>query len=344
MKLKDLILENECTYLDFKAIEYKKEKYDSFIKDVVAMANAHFKGDKFIILGIKDIPGEEKKILGLGKVTDESTFQSIIHENIEPFIDISYTTKIYEEKTIGIVKISNCSKRPYLLKKDRKNLKKGDGFIRRGSRQMKLERSDYDEIYSEKSNEQFEMKKLQKDKEEIKAELSFLQTLLEDQNNYDSLAKNFNFNLSKCKEYLSPYRGFRCIPEGMSERNFEISLLNNLGKFKLRELNNNFYHPLLYKINHERVGMCKKEYNDTDIQIKKLIDQKNKSKEILDRYINNCETNGYNSSIFRDYSAAIQTLEECSTYSNARNFFFNLKDMIKSRSEDLEKIDKILSS
>lgn len=54
----------ECDHLDFKAIEYGKDRYESLIKDVMGMANSDYQGDKYIICGIKEIEGK-KEVLGL---------------------------------------------------------------------------------------------------------------------------------------------------------------------------------------------------------------------------------------------------------------------------------------
>ena len=48
----DLILyENENTNLDFKKVEYRKENYEEFLKDIISFANANSKGIKYIIIG-----------------------------------------------------------------------------------------------------------------------------------------------------------------------------------------------------------------------------------------------------------------------------------------------------
>jgi predicted HTH transcriptional regulator len=45
--------------------QYTKENKAAFIKDVLAMANSHHKGSKHIILGVKDVPGDERKLVGI---------------------------------------------------------------------------------------------------------------------------------------------------------------------------------------------------------------------------------------------------------------------------------------
>lgn len=137
--------ENENTSLDFKAIQYKKEIYESFLKDIMSLANANSKEDKFIIIGVKHFPNGKRDLLGIQEnFIDEATYLQLIDSNIEPQIDLKYFPIIYDGKTFGIFQIMDCSNPPYMMKKDYGNLKIGDSFIRKGSYQTRLTRKDID--------------------------------------------------------------------------------------------------------------------------------------------------------------------------------------------------------
>ena len=144
--------ENEHTGLDFKAIQYKKEKHTELLKDIVAMSNANFDNDRLLIIGVKHHPNGDKQFFPIAKdeFIDASIYQQIIHENIEPELSISYEPYEYKENLLGILKIEACENKPYMLKKDYGKLKKGDGFIRKGTMQMKMMRADFDDIYSKR--------------------------------------------------------------------------------------------------------------------------------------------------------------------------------------------------
>ena len=90
--------------------------------------------------------------MGINKedFVDSAIYQQLIAENIEPEINFNYFPYEYEGKLLGIFKISECLDKPYMMKKDFRNLKKGDSFIRKGSRQAKLERKDIDRIIEDK--------------------------------------------------------------------------------------------------------------------------------------------------------------------------------------------------
>jgi len=93
-----------------------------------------------------------KEIIGVNEeeFIDEATYQQIIKDNIEPELTINYFPHKYKRKTLGVFKISLCDEKPYLMKKDFETLKKGDGFIRKGSFQTKMLRADYEKIYKNK--------------------------------------------------------------------------------------------------------------------------------------------------------------------------------------------------
>lgn len=149
VKFDDLIkYENENTALDFKAVQYEKKHYEALIKDIMSMANADIENDRHIIVGIKHKPGGGREILGIEKdnFIDPATYQQVIRENIEPEINLDYFPYEFEGKLVGIFKISKCFDKPYMMKKDFKDLKKGNCFIRKGNHQYRMERRDFERI------------------------------------------------------------------------------------------------------------------------------------------------------------------------------------------------------
>ncbi len=139
--------ENEHSCLDFKKSQYVKGNHKELLKDVIAMANAISTGNKYIVIGIKHLPDGNRDIYPIEDFIDSSTYQQLIQENIEPELHIKYEPYQHEKGLIGIIDISDCNNPPYLLKKDFDSLKKGDCFIRKGSHQTKISRSDLDKIY-----------------------------------------------------------------------------------------------------------------------------------------------------------------------------------------------------
>lgn len=173
LNLDDLIeFEEEHTCLDFKSKEYNKDNVTDLIKDVMSMANSLDSNTKRIIIGVKHTPGEEKEFLGIEEISDQATLENIIQENIEPTINFRYFKHIFKGVNLGIIEISNNNDRPYMMKKDYgKGLKRGDAWIRKGSRQSRLGRPELDEIQRNKKSLVFDNKIIIGCGEELKKEI-----------------------------------------------------------------------------------------------------------------------------------------------------------------------------
>ena len=66
--IEQLIFEGyESSYLDFKAVQYRKEKYEDFLTDVMAMANANTKKAKYIVIGVKVSSNGLKDFIGISE-------------------------------------------------------------------------------------------------------------------------------------------------------------------------------------------------------------------------------------------------------------------------------------
>ncbi|MEW9095249.1 MAG: ATP-binding protein [Clostridiaceae bacterium] len=152
----------ESDYLDFKAKQYNKDNYSDLIKDIMSMANSHYEGDKYIIIGVKCKPSGDKSIIEISKeeFVDVSIYQQIIIDNIEPEIKLDYIPFRYENRLIGILKIYGQSNdRPYMLKKQNQGLHIGQCYIRKGANNTNAVRRDFNEFYLLK--ESFELKIIQ---------------------------------------------------------------------------------------------------------------------------------------------------------------------------------------
>lgn len=159
MNLDNLIeYEVENTCLDFKASEYGKDN-EALIKDIMSMANANSNATKYIILGVKDDINGEREIIGLDEVSDQAILENIIQENVESIIEFKYYKYLYKSKKLGIIEIYDNNDKPYMMKKDYKNLKKGDSWIRKGSRQSRVVKEDINEMLKNKMN-YFDYRKL----------------------------------------------------------------------------------------------------------------------------------------------------------------------------------------
>lgn len=150
----------EDTDFDLKKVPYKPETKFDFIKDVMAMANADIHSDRYIVIGVSlDKETGRRDVIGIEEteIRDSSDYQSWVQDYIEPKIDLNYFPHKYDGKMFGIIKISNCVESPYMIKKelnDQKTKKRvlqvGEAWIRKNSRQDRMNRTDLEHIYQKR--------------------------------------------------------------------------------------------------------------------------------------------------------------------------------------------------
>jgi hypothetical protein len=151
---RDLIFyEPEHTAFDSKLEPYTKDQHDAFLKDVIAMANADVDGDRHIAIGLKVFPTGHREYRGLKpeELKDSAIYNQLVRENIEPDLSLSYVPHEVEGKTYGLFRIFGCTEQPYVMRKQFKDLERGEGWIRRGTSQSRLTRADLDRIYKRRA-------------------------------------------------------------------------------------------------------------------------------------------------------------------------------------------------
>lgn len=147
--------ENENDFLDFKLELYdfkSSDKKRDFLIDMMSLANSNYPGDRYIIIGARDLPKRIIKGIDKSKVKDSATYQQFLNENIEPAINFEIINFEYKDKNLLIYKIKYSTlDKPYIIKKDYNNLMKGDCRIRKGSQNASITRYDLDLIYKSKN-------------------------------------------------------------------------------------------------------------------------------------------------------------------------------------------------
>lgn len=142
--------ENE--YVDFKRCYYDDDKKCDIIKDVAAFSNEPSSIDKYVVFGIVNRTFEA---IGIDENTlpDVSTINDLIHTYVEPFVNIELGTIIFQDKSLGYIKIpSERADRPYVIKKDyikrgKTFLRCGEIYIRKNANNFIADRHDLDQIY-----------------------------------------------------------------------------------------------------------------------------------------------------------------------------------------------------
>lgn len=128
MKLSDLLIEDECEWLDFKQIFHVNNV--ELLHDIICLVNAKADGDRYLVFGVandKNIVGIEndenkKKSAEIQDLLKQSNFNRIPEVRL-------YYEKIENSHEIAILKILNRPDKPFFLTKDKQN---GKNIIRAG--------------------------------------------------------------------------------------------------------------------------------------------------------------------------------------------------------------------
>lgn len=275
-ELHDLILyENENTRLDFKRDQYRKENYTSLLKDVLSMANAFTTQDRYIIFGLKPKSIEDRGLKGIDEIaTDAATYQQLIYENIEPEISIDYYPFPFDEFKLCVLRITNCSNPPYLMKKDygsgKNKLIRGDGFIRKGTHQTRLTRSDFDKMVKSKLDEKFfidevlfsfiadnkenelELRSFEAIKRPSQIKKEKITKILEEKKEEQEQNKKFGIPNMDSVKYSMDYMNAAMTGSGIPYRSRSIETLEE----DLKDVENTYFKHDLYEIFENNSAKC----------------------------------------------------------------------------------------
>lgn len=219
----NLLLEIIKNDTESEYVDFKKEIYDfsvpqnkeEFLKDILAMANSGFIGEKYIIFGVKE-EIVSKKIVGvnLEQVKDQAVYQQIIRENIEP--DIKFEMKMFQKDEYNLCCfIIYGDDRPYITKKKFGKINAGFSHKRVNTTRTPLSRRDLDEIYEEKENAfQIKLANLKWEQNEYSKELLLIRMIKNNYNYISAKINEFEYNVDgfiDSWEEIFNTREFRCV-------------------------------------------------------------------------------------------------------------------------------------
>jgi hypothetical protein len=135
--LEELLNEDESTSLDFKREQYPfrgatDEQKSELLKDILAFANSFRRTDAYILIGVEDVKGARKKVVGITEHMDDADLQQFVNSKLQRPLNFSYETVSLEGRQIGVIRIL-LQERPYYLKKNYGKLESNIVYIRRGS-------------------------------------------------------------------------------------------------------------------------------------------------------------------------------------------------------------------
>lgn len=125
----------------------------SFLRDVLAIANASVEGARYIIVGA-DFDSRGRKIMHNIPSEDFSgkpSYQSLANEYIEPPLRLRYKPVNIDGKRLGVFEIGDCQDRPYMMRADfSERLRRGDAYVRINDNAIKMGRRQLQALFEKK--------------------------------------------------------------------------------------------------------------------------------------------------------------------------------------------------
>ncbi|HEY5665671.1 MAG TPA: ATP-binding protein [Gammaproteobacteria bacterium] len=151
--LRKLILdEHPHSGLAFRESIYKPGEDDQVIVDCLALANSDCRGRRYLFFGVDAYDEASRGLVGVDRdelVRFKQRFKRLIARYIEPEFEATVRAVEIDGCLVGFVRIDDCSTPPYLARRTLgKRLQVGQGYIRRGTRNRPLSRSDLKRMFA----------------------------------------------------------------------------------------------------------------------------------------------------------------------------------------------------
>jgi len=139
-------------------VQFRREAYGnsgtrSFLRDVLAMANAAVDGSRYIITGASVDKRGQKKLAGIDRqdFLGKPSYQSLVTDFIEPPIRIKYRPVTLNNRLVGVFEIADCQDKPYMMRIDQsEQLRRGDAYVRMNEMPIKMGRRQLQEMFENK--------------------------------------------------------------------------------------------------------------------------------------------------------------------------------------------------
>ena len=145
-----------CTGVQFRKAAYGNRGTRSFLRDVIAMANASVEGSRYIVVGV-DVDSKGNRRLRSVPREDfdgKPSYHSLVADFIEPPVRVKYQAVTLEGKRLGVYEIADCQDRPYMMRVDQsERLRRGDAYVRVNDAAIKMGRRQLLEMFQTKFRE-----------------------------------------------------------------------------------------------------------------------------------------------------------------------------------------------
>jgi hypothetical protein len=140
------------------SVQFRKDKYGSsgirsFLRDVLALANAPIDGPRHIVVGADFDCKGRKQVYSIDAedFSGKPSYQSLANEFIEPPVRIRYKPVTVDGQRVGVFEIGDSQDRPYMMRIDySETLRRGDAYVRVRNNAMKMGRRQLSELFERK--------------------------------------------------------------------------------------------------------------------------------------------------------------------------------------------------
>lgn len=132
---------------------YGAKAIESFLRDVLALANSSVDGPRFIIIGVHvDNRGQKHfEAVDDKDFSGKPAYSELVNEFIEPPLNVRYRPVAVSGTQIGIFEIGDCENRPYMMRVDySESLRRGDAYMRSQSSAVKMGRQQLKSLFEER--------------------------------------------------------------------------------------------------------------------------------------------------------------------------------------------------
>ncbi|GAB4232625.1 MAG: hypothetical protein Kow0049_15620 [Stanieria sp.] len=108
--IESLLYQSEGTALDFKKEQYSVQKAtdeqkSELLKDILAFANSWRQNEAYIVIGVEEVVGGRRILVGTEDHFDDSRLQQFINGKTNRKVTFAYEVHRFEGKKFGVIRI-----------------------------------------------------------------------------------------------------------------------------------------------------------------------------------------------------------------------------------------------
>ncbi|MBU2677137.1 MAG: ATP-binding protein [Gammaproteobacteria bacterium] len=139
-------------------VQLRKQPYgakgvESFLRDVLAIANASVDGPRYIVIGTEIDRRGRKRVHPVNEkdFAGKPAYEALANEYIEPPLRIRYKPVSVDGNRVGVFEIGDCQDRPYMMRIDySETLRRGDAYMRLKDTAVKMGRRQLQTLFERK--------------------------------------------------------------------------------------------------------------------------------------------------------------------------------------------------